>query len=214
MKKTTRIICFVMAIVCLMLSLTGCANRMTMTDNGLTHKKTGVSYTYVFDPAYQPIEYETDAYTKWKRNDVKIEYFSIKGLDPTEWLYCPMMGELLCATDEVLPDLRGFDPEGAYICIESSVAYTIYEIKDQELIDQIVDRYLDENTTSYSTVMDTENYTIKFTSKKYPEFYYSLVLVADSDGVYIHDRLTGRYIDMGLLFDEFNLYEGEGYEEG
>ena len=214
MKKFTRIICLCMALICLALSLCSCANRMTMTGNGLTHKKTGITYTYVFDPAYQPVEYDTEAYTKWKRNDVKIEYFAIKGLEPTEWLYCPMMGEVLCSTDEVLPDLSGFDATGAYICIEAKVAYTIYEIKDQELLDKIVERYLDENTTSYSTVMDTENYTIKFASEKYPEFYYNLVLVADSDGVYIHDRLTGRYIDMGMLFDEFNLYEGEGYDEG
>lgn len=214
MKKITRIICFMMALICLSLSLTSCANKMTMTGNGLTHKKTGISYFYVLDPAYQPIEYESEAYTKWKRNDVKIEYFAIKGLEPTEWLYCPMMGEVLCSTDEVLPDLRGFEPTGAYICIESTTAYTIHEINSQDLINNIVDRYLDENTQSYSTIMDTSNYSIKFTSEKYPNFYYSLVLVADVDGVYIHDRLTGRYIDMGLLFNEYNLYDGEGYEEG
>ena len=213
MKKFTRIICFAMAIICLLLSLTSCADKMTLSGNGLTHKKTGITYTYVFDPAYQPIEYETEAYTKWKRNDVKIEYFAIKGLEPTEWLYCPMMGEILCSTDEVLPDLRGFEPTGAYICIEGTTAYTIHEIDSQDLIDKIVERYLDENTTSYSTVMDTDNYSIKFTSEKYPNFYYSLVLVADCDGVYVHDRLTGRYIDMGLLFNEYNLYSGEEYEE-
>lgn len=213
MKKFTRIICFAMALICLALSLTSCANKMTINGNGLTHKKTGITYTYVLDPAYQPIEYETEAYTKWKRNDVKIEYFAIKGLEPTEWLYCPMMGEVLCATDEVLPDLRGFEPTGAYICIEATTAYTIHEIDSQDLINKISERYLDENTTSYSTVMDSENYTIKFTSEKYPEFYYSLVLVADCDGVYIHDRLTGRYIDMGLLFNDYNLYTGDDYEE-
>ena len=69
MKKFTRIICFAMAIICLSLSLTSCADKMTLSGNGLTHKKTGITYTYVFDPAYQPIEYETEAYTKWKRNE-------------------------------------------------------------------------------------------------------------------------------------------------
>jgi hypothetical protein len=213
MKKYTRVVCFAMAIICLSLSLTSCANKMTMGDNGLTHKKTGITYTYVLDPAYQPVEYESDPYTKWKRNDVKIEYYAIKGLEPTEWLYCPMMGEVLCATDEVLPDLRGFAPTGAFICIESNTAYTIYEIESQDLINKIVDRYLDENTPNHSTVMDTENYSIKFTSKEHPEFYYSLVLVADCDGVYVHDRLSGRYIDMGLLFNEYDLYTGDDYED-
>jgi hypothetical protein len=213
MKKITRIICFAMALICLALSLSSCANKMVMDGNGLTHKKTGITYTYVFDPAYQPVEFESDVYTKWKRNDVKVEYHAIKGLQPTEWLYCPMMGEILSATDEALPNLLGFEPTGAYICIEGNTAYTIDEIKSQDLIDKIVERYLDENTASYSTVMDSESYSIKFTSEKYPQFYYSLVLVADCDGVYIHDRLTGRYIDMGLLFNEFNLYTGDDYEE-
>ncbi|MBQ4141538.1 MAG: hypothetical protein IJD70_09395 [Clostridia bacterium] len=211
MKITKRIICFMLAMLCLAFSLTSCANKMSFTGNGLTHKKTGISYTYVLDPCYQPIEYDPEAYTKWKRNDVKIEYYAIKGLEPTEWLYCPMMGEILCATDEVLPDVRGFDPSGAYICIEAATAYTIHEITNQAKIDAIVERYLDENTPSYSTVMDTSNYSVKFISEKYPEFYYSLVLVADADGVYVHDRLTGRYIDMGLLFEEYDLYDG--YED-
>ena len=214
MRKSTRIITFAMAMICLILSLTSCANKMVMTGNGFVHRKTGITYYYVLDPAYQPVEYEKDAYTKWNRNDVKVEYFAIKGLDPTEWLYCPMMAEVLCATDETLPDLTGFDPKGAYICIEESTAYTIYEIESQELIDKITERYLDENTPSYSTVMYTSNYSIKFISDKYPEFYYSLVLAADADGVYIHDRLTGRYIDMGHLFDEYDLYGEEDYEEG
>ena len=90
---------------------------------------------------------------------------------------------------------------------------SIYEITDQEFIDKIVARYLDPATPSYSTVMETSNYSIKFTSEKYPEFYYSLVLVCDVDGTYIHDRMTGRYIDMGDLFDEYDLYNlDEDYE--
>lgn len=214
MRKSTRIISFALAMICLALSLCGCANKMTMTGNGFVHQKTGITYYYVLDPSYQPVEYESEPYTKWKRNDVKVEYFAIKGLEPTEWLYCPMMAEILCATDEALPDLAGFDPNGAYICIEGSTAYTLYEIDSQELVDKIAQRYLDENTPSYSTVMHTSNYSIKFTSKKYPEFYYSLVLVADADGVYVHDRLTGRYIDMGLLFEEYDLYEDDDYEDG
>ena len=61
--------------------------------------------------------------------------------------------------------------------------------------------------------MHTSNYTLKFVSEKYPAFYYSVVLVADEDGVYVHDRMNGRYVDMGLLFDEYELYRGEDYEE-
>ena len=182
--------------------------------NGLTHKKTGISYTYVLDPCYQPKEYEKDAYTKWKYNDVTVEYFPIAGLDPTEWLYCPTMGEILCSTGEELPDIIGFEAKNAYICIESTTAYTIYEIKEQDLVDKIIERFLSEDAPSYSTIMESSNYTLKFESEKYPDFYYSMILVADEDGVYIHDRMNGRYIDMGLLFDEYNLFEGEEYDEG
>lgn len=214
MKTVKRIICFVLAAICLMLSLTGCSNSMTMTGGGLTHKKTGISYSYVLDPCYQPKEYSDEAYTKWKYNDVTVEYFAIAGLEPTEWLYCPMMGEILCSTGEELPDITGFEPTGAYICIEAATPYTIYEIKDQSEIDKIVERFLSEDAPSYSTIMASSNYTLKFESEKYPDFYYSVVLVADEDGVYIHDRMNGRYIDMGLLFSEYNLYEGEDYDVG
>lgn len=214
MKRMKRIICLALAAICLTMSLTGCSNRMTMTGNGLTHKKTGVSYTYVLDPCYQPKEYDQEPYTKWKYNDVTVEYFAIAELDPAEWLYCPMMGEILCSTGEELPDITGFEATNAYICIEAATAYTIYEISEQDMIDKIIERYLSEDAPSYSTIMETSNYTLKFESKKYPNFYYSMVLVADEDGVYIHDRMNGRYIDMGLLFDEYNLFEGEEYDEG
>ena len=214
MKSIRRIICFAMALICLSLSLVSCGDKMIMTGAGLTHKKTGVEYAYILDPCYQPKEYETDAYTKWKYNDFTVEYFAIKGFDATEWLYCPTLGELLCSTEEELPGLDGFDATGAFLCIESEIPYSIYEITDQDFIDKIVARYLDPATPSYSTVMETSNYSIKFTSDKYPEFYYSLILVADIDGTYIHDRLTGRYIDMGNLFDEYELYDLIESEEG
>ena len=212
MKIFRRIICFALALVSLCLLLTSCSNRMVMTGGGLTNKKTGVSYSYVLNPAYQPIEYSDEAYTKWKYNKITVEYVAIKGLKEEEWLYCPTLGEVLCATGEELPGLDGFGAKGALICIEAAIPYSIYEIKDQEFIDKIVARYLDPATPSYSTVMETSNYSIKFTSEKYPEFYYSLVLVSDVDGTYVHDRMTGRYIDMGSLFDEYELYDLEDYE--
>ena len=212
MKIFRRIICFALALVSLCLSLTSCSNRMVMTGGGLTNKKTGVSYSYVLNPAYQPIEYSDEAYTKWKYNKITVEYVAIKGLKEEEWLYCPTLGEVLCATGEELPGLDGFGAKGALICIEAAIPYSIYEIKDQEFIDKIVARYLDPATPSYSTVMETSNYSIKFISEKYPEFYYSLVLVSDVDGTYVHDRMTGRYIDMGDLFDEYELYDLEDYE--
>ena len=213
MKTFRRILCFSLALICLVLSLTSCTNRMVMTGRGLTNKKTGIEYSYVLNPAYQPIEYSDEAYTKWKYNKITVEYFSIKGLKEDEWLYCPTLGELLCSTGEELPELGGFESNGALICIEATIPYSIYEIKDQEFIDKIVARYTDPATPSYSTVMATSNYSIKFTSEKYPEFYYSLVLVADVDGTYIHDRMTGRYIDMGDLFDEYELYDLGEYDE-
>ena len=115
--------------------------------------------------------------------------------------------------DVMMPGLDGFEATGALLCIEAAIPYSIYEITEQEFIDKIVARYLDPATPSYSTVMETSNYSIKFTSEKHPEFYYSLVLVCDVDGTYIHDRMTGRYIDMGDLFDEYDLYDlDEDYE--
>ncbi len=214
MKTIKRFICFALSLICLSLSLTSCGNRMVLTKGGLSNKKTGIAYTYVLDPAYQPVEVATEPYSKWKYNKVTVEYFAIAGLSEEEWLYCPTLGELLCSTEEELPGLDGFDATGAFLCIESEIPYSIYEITDQDFIDKIVARYLDPATPSYSTVMETSNYSIKFTSDKYPEFYYSLILVADIDGTYIHDRLTGRYIDMGNLFDEYELYDLIESEEG
>ena len=214
MRNIKRIVCFSMALVCLLLSLTSCSDRMVLTGSGLKNKKTGISYTYVLNPAYQPVEYSKEAYAKWKYNKITVEYYAIAGLEEEEWLYCPMLGEVICSTGEELPELGGFEANKAFLCIEAAIPYSIYEITDQEFIDKIIERYLDPETPSYSTVMETSNYSIKFTSAKYPEFYYSLVLVVDVDGAYIHDRMTGRYIDMGTLFDEYELYDLEEYDEG
>ncbi len=212
MKK--RFICFAMALICLALTLTSCSDKLVMDGSGLTHKKTGITYSYVMDVCYQPVGYDKDPYTKWKYNDMKIEYYAVQGLEPTEWLYSPILGELLCSTGEVLPGIEGFGAETALICVEAVTPYSIYEIKDGAAVEQIIARLLDENTPSYSTILPTSNYTLKFESKKYPHFYYSMVLVADEDGVYIHDRMQGKYFDMGDLFDEYELYDGEYAYEG
>ncbi len=207
MKK--RIICLVMALICLVLSLTSCSNKMVMDGGGLTHQKTGIKYYYVTDICYQPKQYASEPYTSWKYNDVKVEYYAINGLKETEWLYCPILGELLCATDEELPGIEGFGASSAFIAVEATNPYSIHELKDREFINKVIARYLDETTPSYSTVMHTSNYSLKFVSEKYPSLYYSMILVADADGVYIHDRMQGRYIDMGDLFDQYDLYDPE-----
>ena len=137
MKNLKRILCLSLALICLTLSLTSCSNRMVMTGAGLENKKTGISYSYVLNPAYQPVEYAGEPYTKWKYNKISVEYFAIKGLKEEEWLYCPTLGEVLCSTGEELPELGGFDANGALICIEAAIPYSIYEIKDQEFIDKI-----------------------------------------------------------------------------
>lgn len=208
MKNIKKIISFALAAMLLTISLTGCSNKLEFTPDGLTHKKTGISYTYVLNTCYQPIEYEQDAYTKWKYNDVTVEYHAIKGLAPEEWLYCPVTGDILNATDTELPDILGFEATSAFICVEAHTAYSIHEIEDAELIGKIVEAYADPNAVTYSAVGQSNNYSLKFVSKKYPAFYYSVVLVADEDGVYIHDRMNGKYIDMGRLFDEYSLFEG------
>ena len=118
MKIFRRIICFALALVSFCLSLTSCSNRMVMTGGGLTNKKTGVSYSYVLNPAYQPIEYSDEAYTTWKYNKITVEYVAIKGLKEEEWLYCPTLGEVLCATGEELP---GLDPE-IVSCLQRGVS--------------------------------------------------------------------------------------------
>lgn len=212
MKNLKKVICLALAVIFLCPILTSCGNKMVMTGAGLTHKKTGVEYLYVLDPCYQPKEYETEPYTKWKYNDFTVEYYAVKGFEPTEWLYCPTLGELLCATGAELPSLEGFAPNGVFICVEANVPYSIYEIKDQATVDQILQRLTDPEAPSYSTIMPGSNYTIKFVSEKYPEFYYSVVLVAAEDGVYVHDRMNGKYVDMGMLFDEYELYHGEDEE--
>ncbi len=210
MKK--RFVCFAMAVICLALSLTSCADRLTIDGRGLTHKKTGITYAYVMNMAYQPIEYESEPFTKLKYNDVTVDYYAVKGLEPSEWLYSPLLGELVCATGAELPELEGFGAEQAFICIEATNPYSIYDISDKVKVDAIVAKILDENTPTYSTIMPSSNYTIKFTSKQYPQFYYSLVLVADEDGVYVHDRMNKKYIDMGSLFDEYELYDSVEYD--
>ena len=208
MKNFKRIVCLILTAITLTVSLTGCTNKLEITPDGLTHKKTGISYTYVLDPCYQPVEFTEEAYTKWKYNDMTVEYHQIKGLSPEEWLYCPITGDILNSTDTELPDLIGFEPTSAAICIESTTAYSIYDIDDPDLLAKIVEEYMSEDAKTYSVVGQSSNYSLKFISKKYPAFYYSVVLVADADGVYIHDRMSGRYVDMGRLFDEYNLYEG------
>lgn len=212
MNTAKRTICIALVLVMMLPMLASCANTFVNNAGNMTDKKTGITYTYVYTSVYQPVAVETESYIIWKHNDVTIDYFPIVGLEPTEWLYSEF-GELLCSTGETLPSLEGFRAKSAFICLEGASAVSLYEITDKKKLEAIVERYTTGEREKYPSDPSGASFSLKFMSDEYPEFYYSLVLIAYPDSTYLYDRLNGIYVNMGDLFDEYDLFGLYGYDD-
>ncbi len=212
MNTIKRIACFALALMLALPMFTSCANTFVNNAGNMTDKKTGITYTYVYTSVYQPIAVSTESYIIWKHNNVKINYYPIEGLEPTEWLYSDY-GELLCSTGEELPSLEGFGAKGAFICLEGTSAVSLFEIKDKTTVDKIVEAYTTGEREKYPSDPSGSTFSLKFISDEYPEFYYNLILIAYADSTYLYDRLNGIYVNMGDLFDEYDLYGTYGYDD-
>ena len=183
------------------MTMNSCANRLKFraSSDSFINTKTGIEYHFVTEP-YVPKAVGNDKYTTWVMSrGVKVDFFPVKGLEPTEWLYSSV-GDLITSVDVSMPDLSAFVPSKAYLCYNSDVTASFEVLSDDNMILSLVNAYrsgpfIPYNFNAYNT------YIVLFESEAYPEFYYKLSLIVTEDAAYMGSRLNGVVEVTGLLGD-------------
>ena len=200
--KFFRKISALLLLVFVALSAVSCgAPKLVLEDGKIFDTKTDIYYTFAPN-TYEAMAIANAIYAVWEQNGVEVAYHAIEGLSTNEYLV-DEYGYVICAEDKELPDLDGFEPTGALVCTNTEVAVSIGEIKEKSKLRALADLYMNgENVTFENTAVDT--LSIKFTSEKYPHLYFNLsVMIEEDDSVYLWNRDSGRYVNVGDLLDQY-----------
>jgi len=211
-RKTLRFLCALTAVLTL-LAAASCARKLKINPSTtkIRDQKSGIEYGFV-SSNYLPRAVSEEKYAVFVQNKVKVNYFTIEGLSPDEWLYSEL-GELIYSGETgSLPDISGFNPDSVIVAYNTDLNFTLAEISTLEETEKIVDRFVN-GEPSHPTYYDHDTYKLLFSSPDYPYLYYQLWLVVTSDGTYIFDRFTQKYVEAGDLFsDVVPAYSYEDYD--
>ena len=190
----------VLALLLLLLSLAGCTTKLKLKKTKIVDPKTGSEYVYT-PGKYLPKSVSEDVYAVFELNKVKVNYYSIEGLAPEEWLVSEV-GDVIYAGSESLPDLTGFEPSRLHISYNTDVLFALALIEDSETISKVIDRYTTGEKLE-SSYLEANTYRLLFESEKYPAIYYMLYLTVTPSGFFINDRTEGYMIEATDLFSGY-----------
>ncbi len=212
-RKTLRFLCALAAVIMIMTAVTSCARKLRINPatTKIRDKKSGIEYSFV-SSNYLPRAVSDEKYAVFVQNKVKVNYFTVEGLSPDEWLYSEL-GELIYSGDAgALPDISGFHAESVIVAYNTDLNFTLAEINTLDETEKIVEKFVN-GEPAHPTYYDHDTYKLLFSSPDYPYLYYQLWLIVTSDGTYIFDRFTQKYVEAGELFkDVVPDYSYEDYD--
>ncbi len=217
-----KLITLALAAVLCALSLASCGPTIKTGEQGLYDKKNDISYIHA------PTAYEAAVrgkkYGKLKINDqVSLDLFIIPGLEPTEVLTTED-NNIVYASTYALPSLLEMAPSAVHVCVEGKeTAHTLFSITDVADIASLIDAYTKGQPVDYPGTVPMRSYRVRFESRQYIGFYYTLTYMeyasdlTDGDRVlgrcFLYDRFEERFVPVG---DEIRkvLDEGTDAEAG
>ena len=211
-RKLLTAVCVLLASAAA-LSLFGCGRQLKIDTRSaaIYDTKSKIRYDYV-SANYLPKSVAEEKYATFVQNSVKVDYYEVEGLSPDEWLYSEL-GELIYSGDAgSLPDISGFHPDSVIVAYNTDLNFTLAEINTLEQTEKIVERFVN-GEPAHPTYYDHDTYKLLFLSPDYQYLYYQLWLIVTSDGTYIFDRFTQKYVEAGDLFsDVVPDYSYEDYD--
>ncbi len=194
-----------LTLLCISLFLSSCTwNLVSLKyENGvLFSERAGVEYCSA------PINYEPvsvgEEYAYYKDSDMIL--YEIVGLDPKEWLTQEYIGSattIFHSTDITLPTLEEMKASKIHVCIEDELTFAVTTIDDQEVIDSLVDLFVNGTHEEWPLINSYVTYSLKFYSEEYPYIYYNLIYGDFPEGKFIYDRTTKRSVRIDDLLIEY-----------
>jgi hypothetical protein len=198
-KKTINACCILVSAVILLICAS-CGRGLEIKGDKVYDPKSGVSYHFV-PSCYQPKGYSEEVFAVFELNGVTVDYYTVEGADSSEWLYSELKELIYSGDVSDLPDLSQFGADKLFLCYNSDANFSFDEITDKELLGRISDRFVSGERVN-PTYYDHETYRLLFESAKYPSLYYMILLIVTGDAMYMHDRLSGVYVEATDLFSE------------
>ena len=167
------------------------------------NKRLGLSYTAA-PLNYQPVAVG-EAYGYYEKADLTL--YEIKGLDRNKWLteeYNGASTTIFCADDVVLPSLKELGANKILICLEGELIYSLAVVEDIELINQVIDLFINGEAATWPVIDSIQRYELKFYSEdNYPHIYFNLSYGEFPEGKFIYDRETKRCVEIGSILDQY-----------
>ena len=199
--KARSLITLLTAAVLAALLLTGCGTTLTEGRDGVIDKKNDRTYQHA-SVAYKPVEMGKE-YGKLNIGEsFSLDLYTIEGLSPEEWL-ATEEGDILYAEGVHLPTLTEMEPQAVIVCTEDTTVHVLRRISDAGIVTELAEAVVSgTEIVSITSVSQTPSvfYTLRFESKVYDRFYYTVTYVEYEEPIVIDGVDMGRY----FLYDGFD----------
>ena len=197
-------------LTCVLTSFSACGKTPVLTptgDGGYENNKSDMQY-YMADDCYEPASYIKDKVVA--QND-GVGFFAVEGVDGESWLYSPDFGLMLYAKDQKLPTLEEMHCDAVHICLEDETTIEIYKEENINLVNAIVEAYLNGTELIYPMKKAAYSFRVKFASSEYPWLRYGVIFLQYAEDYIVETKNENGEIVEVNYGKNFLYNRSEGY---
>lgn len=197
-------------LACVLTSFSACGKTPVLTptgDGGYENNKSDMQY-YMADDCYEPASYIKDKVVA--QND-GVDFFAVEGVDGESWLYSPDFGLMLYAKDQKLPTLEEMHCDAVHICLEDETTIEIYKEENINLVNAIVEAYLNGTELIYPMKKAAYSFRVKFASSEYPWLRYGVIFLQYAEDYIVETKNENGEIVEVNYGKNFLYNRSEGY---
>jgi len=217
MKKTISLFLVIISVLCFSVSCSDTKEekpleKFTMSEDGSIKGEGGAVYKCApigYEPVSQGKEYAILEIT------LPEKLYMIPGLDANKWLTTECVGnftQIYYSPEITLPTLENMGAETLYLCDVGANTIALSSLggenakdrdRDRAIINELISLLLDEGKENqiWPRMDSNETYSLKLSSPKWPEIYYSLEYAICDSGHYVYDKVNKRCVEIGDLLD-------------
>ena len=197
-------------LTCVLTSFSACGKTPVLTptgDGGYENDKSNMQY-FMADDCYEPASYIKDKVVA--QND-GVDFFAVEGVKEESWLYSPDFGLMLYAKDQKLPTLEEMHCDAVHICLEDETTIEIYKEENINLVNAIVDAYLNGTELIYPMKKASYSFRVKFASSEYPWLRYGVIFLQYAEDYIVETKNENGEIVEVNYGKNFLYNRSEGY---
>ncbi len=192
--KNIRSLCFVLALIPVMLLLASCGSGATFKEAGgrdVVDSASGKTWHHA-SACYEAVELGESVGKLQVTKKESYNLHQIKDMSPDAWL-ATEDGFVLYSHGTTLPTLQEMQATAMTIYADTESATKLHHITDAQSLAGIMTQYIPDNTITYPSRTPIRSYSLKFASESYPGLYYCLTYIEYADDYTLGDVNYGKY---------------------